>query len=135
MLTGEVLPATNTDFVLPALIAVTVNTFTELSLIFLPVMLLIMNVVTNGVQDIALSFEKGEGLIWMWRTALSGNQWSGNQRATSGGHEGLVMLRGGQRCQSWCSGPANAQEPRPEPALGLGYRFSRRSLALPCPQP
>lgn len=44
-----------------ALIAVAVNTFTELPLIFLPVMLLIMNVVTNGVQDIALSFEKGEG--------------------------------------------------------------------------
>ena len=46
---------------LAALIAVAVNTFTELPLIFLPVVLLIMNVVTNGVQDIALAFEKGEG--------------------------------------------------------------------------
>jgi len=41
--------------------AVVVNTFTELPLIFLPVMLLFMNIVTNGIQDIALSFEKGEG--------------------------------------------------------------------------
>ncbi|SJM50256.1 Cation-transporting ATPase, E1-E2 family [Gulosibacter sp. 10] len=46
---------------LAAVIAVAVNTFTELPLIFLPVMLLFMNVVTNGIQDIALSFEKGEG--------------------------------------------------------------------------
>lgn len=46
---------------LAALIAVAVNTFTELPLIFLPVMLLFMNVVTNGIQDIALAFEKGEG--------------------------------------------------------------------------
>ncbi|MGO3151074.1 MAG: cation-translocating P-type ATPase [Galactobacter sp.] len=44
-----------------ALIAVAINTFSDLPLIFLPVMLLIMNVVTNGIQDIALSFEKGEG--------------------------------------------------------------------------
>lgn len=43
------------------MVAVIVNTFTELPLIFLPVMLLFMNVVTNGIQDIALSFEKGEG--------------------------------------------------------------------------
>lgn len=41
--------------------AVVVNTFTELPLIFLPVMLLFMNIVTNGIQDIALSFENGEG--------------------------------------------------------------------------
>lgn len=41
--------------------AVVANTFTELPLIFLPVMLLFMNIVTNGIQDIALSFEKGEG--------------------------------------------------------------------------
>lgn len=46
---------------LAAATAVVVNTFTELPLIFLPVMLLFMNVVTNGIQDIALSFEKGEG--------------------------------------------------------------------------
>ncbi len=46
---------------LAALIAVAVNTFTDLPLIFLPVMLLILNVVTDGVQDIALAFEKGEG--------------------------------------------------------------------------
>ncbi|MGO1545133.1 MAG: cation-translocating P-type ATPase [Gulosibacter sp.] len=44
-----------------ALLAVAVNTFTDLPLIFLPAMLLLMNVVTNGIQDIALSFEKGEG--------------------------------------------------------------------------
>lgn len=43
------------------MVAVIVNTFTDLPLIFLPVMLLFMNVVTNGIQDIALSFEKGEG--------------------------------------------------------------------------
>lgn len=46
---------------LALMVAVVVNTFTELPLIFLPVMLLFMNVVTNGIQDIALSFEKGEG--------------------------------------------------------------------------
>lgn len=46
---------------LALMVAVIVNTFTELPLIFLPVMLLFMNVVTNGIQDIALSFEKGEG--------------------------------------------------------------------------
>jgi Ca2+-transporting ATPase len=46
---------------LAATIAVAVNTFTELPLIFLPVMLLFTNVVTNGIQDVALSFEKGEG--------------------------------------------------------------------------
>ncbi|MGO1948398.1 MAG: cation-translocating P-type ATPase [Mycobacteriaceae bacterium] len=46
---------------LALMLTVIVNTFTDLPLIFLPVMLLIMNVVTNGIQDIALSFEKGEG--------------------------------------------------------------------------
>ncbi len=45
---------------LAALLAVAVNTFTELPLIFVPVVLLFMNVVTNGIQDIALAFEKGE---------------------------------------------------------------------------
>ncbi|HIW91159.1 MAG TPA: HAD-IC family P-type ATPase [Candidatus Corynebacterium avicola] len=43
------------------MIAVIVNTFTDLPLIFVPVVLLFMNVITNGIQDIALSFEKGEG--------------------------------------------------------------------------
>lgn len=43
------------------LLAVAVNLFTEHPLIFLPVMLLWTNLVTNGVQDIALAFEKGEG--------------------------------------------------------------------------
>ena len=46
---------------LALMIAVVANIFTDLPLIFLPVMLLFMNVVTNGIQDIALSFEKGEG--------------------------------------------------------------------------
>lgn len=46
---------------LAALLAVAVNTFSELPLIFLPAMLIFMNVVTNGLQDIALAFEKGEG--------------------------------------------------------------------------
>lgn len=43
------------------MLAVTVNLFTDQPLIFLPVMLLWTNLVTNGVQDIALAFEKGEG--------------------------------------------------------------------------
>lgn len=46
---------------LALMIAVIVNTFTDLPLIFMPVVLLFMNVITNGIQDIALSFEKGEG--------------------------------------------------------------------------
>ncbi|WP_051266436.1 cation-translocating P-type ATPase [Gulosibacter molinativorax] len=46
---------------LAALLAVAVNTFTDLPLIFLPATLIFMNVVTNGVQDIALAFEPGEG--------------------------------------------------------------------------
>ncbi len=70
------------------MVAVAVNTFTDHPLIFLPVMLLWMNIVTNGVQDVALSFEPGEGdelerpvrsrdegildsLMWM-RTAVTG---------------------------------------------------------------
>ncbi|HEY4615998.1 MAG TPA: HAD-IC family P-type ATPase [Citricoccus sp.] len=43
------------------MLAVAVNLFTDHPLIFLPVMLLWTNIVTNGVQDIALAFEKGEG--------------------------------------------------------------------------
>lgn len=43
------------------LLAVTANTFTDLPLIFLPVMLLWTNLVTSGLQDVALAFEKGEG--------------------------------------------------------------------------
>lgn len=43
------------------LVAVAANMFTELPLIFLPVMLLWTNIVTSGLQDVALAFEKGEG--------------------------------------------------------------------------
>lgn len=44
-----------------ALLAVTLSVFAETPLLFLPVQMLWMNVVTNGVQDIALAFEPGEG--------------------------------------------------------------------------
>lgn len=44
-----------------ALVAVTLSVFAETPLLFLPVQMLWMNVVTNGVQDIALAFESGEG--------------------------------------------------------------------------
>ncbi|HSL38043.1 MAG TPA: HAD-IC family P-type ATPase, partial [Arthrobacter sp.] len=44
-----------------ALVAVTLSVFAETPLLFLPVQMLWMNVVTNGVQDIALAFEPGEG--------------------------------------------------------------------------
>jgi Ca2+-transporting ATPase len=44
-----------------ALIAVTLSVFAGTPLLFLPVQLLWMNVVTNGVQDIALAFEPAEG--------------------------------------------------------------------------
>ncbi len=43
------------------LIAVAVNTFSPHPLIFAPVMILWMNIVTNGLQDVALAFEPGEG--------------------------------------------------------------------------
>lgn len=44
-----------------ALVAVTLSVFAETPLLFLPVQMLWMNVVTNGVQDIALAFEPAEG--------------------------------------------------------------------------
>lgn len=44
-----------------ALVAVTLSVFAGTPLLFLPVQMLWMNVVTNGVQDIALAFEPGEG--------------------------------------------------------------------------
>ncbi|WP_052500598.1 cation-translocating P-type ATPase [Arthrobacter sp. SPG23] len=44
-----------------ALVAVTLSVFADTPLLFLPVQMLWMNVVTNGVQDIALAFEPGEG--------------------------------------------------------------------------
>lgn len=37
------------------------DTFTHHPLIFLPVMMLWLNIVTNGLQDVALAFEPGEG--------------------------------------------------------------------------
>lgn len=46
---------------LATLVAVAVNTFTDHPLIFLPVMLLWVNIVMNGVQDVAMAFEPGEG--------------------------------------------------------------------------
>ncbi|RSZ64199.1 HAD family hydrolase [Corynebacterium hylobatis] len=46
---------------LAAMLAVALNTFSDLPLIFLPAMLIFMNVITNGIQDIALGFERGEG--------------------------------------------------------------------------
>lgn len=73
---------------LSSLLAVSVNLFLDQPLLFLPVQLLFINVVTNGLQDIALSFEPPEGdelqrpprprtegmlskTLW-WRTALAG---------------------------------------------------------------
>lgn len=44
-----------------ALIAVTLSVFAETPLLFLPVQMLWLNVVTNGAQDIALAFEPAEG--------------------------------------------------------------------------
>ncbi len=44
-----------------ALVAVTLSVFAEVPLLFLPVQMLWMNVVTNGAQDIALTFEPAEG--------------------------------------------------------------------------
>ncbi|NLT27334.1 MAG: HAD-IC family P-type ATPase [Microbacteriaceae bacterium] len=73
---------------LASLIAVPISVYADMPLIFLPVQMLFMNVVTNGVQDIALAFERAEGdelrrrprprtegvlsaVLW-WRTALAG---------------------------------------------------------------
>lgn len=44
-----------------SLIAVTLSVFLDVPLIFLPLQMLFINVVTNGVQDIALAFEAAEG--------------------------------------------------------------------------
>lgn len=44
-----------------ALVAVTLSVFAGTPLLLLPVQMLWMNVVTNGVQDIALAFEPAEG--------------------------------------------------------------------------
>lgn len=71
-----------------ALLAVAVNVFTDSPLLLLPVQMLWANLVTSGIQVIALAFEPGEGdelevpprklgegvldaTMW-WRTALSG---------------------------------------------------------------
>ncbi|WP_026552217.1 cation transporting ATPase C-terminal domain-containing protein [Arthrobacter sp. H20] len=44
-----------------ALVAVTLSVFASTPLLFLPVQILWMNVVTNGAQDIALTFEPAAG--------------------------------------------------------------------------
>jgi len=44
-----------------SLVAVSASVFADMPLIFLPIQMLFINVVTNGVQDIALAFEGGEG--------------------------------------------------------------------------
>ena len=44
-----------------SLLSVSINLVTEQPLLFLPVQLLFINVVTNGLQDIALAFEPPEG--------------------------------------------------------------------------
>ncbi|WP_228484759.1 cation-translocating P-type ATPase [Microbacterium cremeum] len=46
---------------LGVIIAVLTNVFTEHPLLFLPIQVLWINMVTNGLQDIALSFEPAEG--------------------------------------------------------------------------
>ncbi len=46
---------------LASLLSVSINLIAEQPLLFLPVQLLFINVVTNGLQDIALSFEPPEG--------------------------------------------------------------------------
>lgn len=73
---------------LASLIAVSISVYADMPLIFLPIQMLFMNVVTNGVQDIALGFEGGEGdelsrpprsagegvlsrVLW-WRTVITG---------------------------------------------------------------
>ncbi|WP_314686349.1 HAD-IC family P-type ATPase [uncultured Bifidobacterium sp.] len=44
-----------------AMIAVGVNVISEMPLLFMPLQMLWINIVTNGVQDIALAFEPGRG--------------------------------------------------------------------------
>ncbi|MVT25286.1 HAD-IC family P-type ATPase [Nesterenkonia alkaliphila] len=44
-----------------SLIAVSISVYADMPLIFLPIQMLFVNVVTNGVQDIALAFEPAEG--------------------------------------------------------------------------
>lgn len=44
-----------------AMIAVGVNVVSEMPLLFMPLQMLWINIVTNGVQDIALAFEPGQG--------------------------------------------------------------------------
>ena len=46
---------------LGVIIAVLTNVFTEHPLLFLPIQVLWINLVTNGLQDVALSFEPAEG--------------------------------------------------------------------------
>lgn len=46
---------------LSSLLAVSINLIAEQPLLFLPIQLLFINVVTNGLQDIALAFEPPEG--------------------------------------------------------------------------
>lgn len=46
---------------LGVIIAVTTNVFAEHPLLFLPVQVLWVNIVTNGLQDVALAFEPAEG--------------------------------------------------------------------------
>ncbi|MGC0274606.1 cation-translocating P-type ATPase [Pseudactinotalea sp. Z1739] len=75
-----------------SLLAVSISVYTDMPLIFLPIQMLFMNVVTNGVQDIALGFEGAEGdelnhpprsakegvlsrVLW-WRTVIAG-AWMG----------------------------------------------------------
>lgn len=70
------------------MLAVSTNALTDLPLLFLPIQVLWINVVTNGLQDVALAFEPAEGdelsrpprrasegivsrLLW-WRIGLSG---------------------------------------------------------------
>lgn len=43
------------------MLAVALNVFFPQPLIFIPVMMLWMNIVTNGLEDVALAFEPGEG--------------------------------------------------------------------------
>lgn len=44
-----------------SLVAMTLSVFADVPLIFLPLQMLFINVVTNGIQDIALAFESAEG--------------------------------------------------------------------------
>jgi P-type Ca2+ transporter type 2C len=72
-----------------SIIAVLTNTFIEGAILFLPVQMLWINIVTNGIQDIALAFEPGEGdelrrpprpraegvlsTAYWWRTLITGS--------------------------------------------------------------